>query len=201
MMRLTDLATGRAGLPRRFSEGFNPHPKLMLPLPRPVAVAAEGERAIIELTDPVDPVDAAARLDRQFPSGVTVTGCELLPAEPSPRARSARFVLDADPAAAEAMARRRGQLADRPRWECVRHGRKRGVADRTLDLKRLLDRLDVDGRTLTFVLVPDGQVWARPDEVLGLMGLDPRADVAALCRRHVEWSDDRTAPKSPHPSA
>jgi len=194
MMRLTDLASGRAGLPRRFSQGFNPHPKLMLPLPRPVGVAARGERAVVELTEAVDPADAAGRLARQFPPGVTVTGCESLPAGPPPQALTAEFALPVDPARADRLTRRRDELADRDHWTCRRPSRKRGAAARTVDLKRLVQHVDVDRRRLTFTLVPDAQIWARAEEVLGLLGLDGRDDLAKLCRLRVDWSDTCTPP-------
>ncbi len=42
-LRLLQRACVRAGLALRYSEGFNPHPKFSLPLPRPVGVESEDE--------------------------------------------------------------------------------------------------------------------------------------------------------------
>ena len=42
-VRLLERACVRAGLRLRYSEGFNPHPKLSLPLPRPVGVESDEE--------------------------------------------------------------------------------------------------------------------------------------------------------------
>ncbi|GAF87148.1 unnamed protein product, partial [marine sediment metagenome] len=41
MLRLFARSLARAALPVRFSEGFNPHPRLSIPLPRPVGVASQ----------------------------------------------------------------------------------------------------------------------------------------------------------------
>ena len=47
-IRVFQRALARASLPVRYSEGFNPHPRLSLPLPRPVGVASEAEIIIVE---------------------------------------------------------------------------------------------------------------------------------------------------------
>ena len=42
-VRVFQRALARAALPVAYSEGFNPHPRLSLPLPRAVGVASEAE--------------------------------------------------------------------------------------------------------------------------------------------------------------
>jgi radical SAM-linked protein len=54
MSRVLQRACARADLPVRYSEGFNPHPKLSLPLPRPVGVESDDELLVARLhADPV----------------------------------------------------------------------------------------------------------------------------------------------------
>src|SRR3990172_12933571 len=71
-LRLFRRALARADLPVRHSEGFNPHPRLMIPLPRPVGVASCAEVIVVETERPIDPDDALQRLERQTPEGIAM---------------------------------------------------------------------------------------------------------------------------------
>jgi len=44
-----------AGLPLKFSRGFNPRPRISLPVPRTVGIASLDDRLRAELDEPVDP--------------------------------------------------------------------------------------------------------------------------------------------------
>ena len=48
-LRLLERACVRAGVPVKYSQGFNPHAKFSLPLPRPVGVASDDELLIVRL--------------------------------------------------------------------------------------------------------------------------------------------------------
>src|SRR3990172_12981655 len=61
-LRLFRRALARADLPVRFSEGFNPHPRIMIPLPRPVGIASRAEGLVVETVGLIDPDDALRRL-------------------------------------------------------------------------------------------------------------------------------------------
>ena len=58
---------------------------------------------------------------------------------------------------------------------------------RTIDLKALVRDLRLEDGRLRFSLASDGQVWARPGEVLEAVGLDARADLARLVRTNVQY--------------
>ena len=49
--RVLQRACVRAAVPVRYSEGFNPHPRLSLPLPRPVGVESEDELLVVRLCE------------------------------------------------------------------------------------------------------------------------------------------------------
>ena len=50
-LRVFERACVRAGLPVKYSQGFNPHPKQSLPLPRTVGVAADDELLVLRVFD------------------------------------------------------------------------------------------------------------------------------------------------------
>lgn len=65
-LRVFERACVRAGLPVKYSQGFNPHPKQSLPLPRTVGVAADDELLVLRVFDanefPLGADQAPARL-------------------------------------------------------------------------------------------------------------------------------------------
>ncbi len=76
-LRLIQRAMRRAGLPLKFSEGFNPHPCLSFAHPLGVGVTGERELFEVELTEPCD--DIVARLAPKMPRGIEIV--EALPCE------------------------------------------------------------------------------------------------------------------------
>lgn len=50
-VRVFERGCARARVPVKYTQGFNPHAKLSLPLPRPVGVASDDELLILRLFD------------------------------------------------------------------------------------------------------------------------------------------------------
>ena len=69
-MRLFERALSRAQLPVRFSKGFNPGPRLSLPLPRSVGIASGVELLAVELDDAIEPAVVLGTLSEQMPAGL-----------------------------------------------------------------------------------------------------------------------------------
>jgi radical SAM-linked protein len=103
-VRVLQRACARAALPVKYTQGFNPHPKMSLPLPRTVGVASDDERLVLRLFREQgipDGPDIAARrayevwmketLNRELPEGMEVLSVELLKSGVSPRPRSAVY--------------------------------------------------------------------------------------------------------------
>lgn len=63
----------RAGLPLRYTEGFNPRPRMSFS--DPIKVGVEGEGWVkIEITKDIAPHDVAKLLEKQFPAGIIIKG-------------------------------------------------------------------------------------------------------------------------------
>lgn len=188
-VRAIERAAARAKLPVRYTQGFNPHPVLSLPCPRPVGAASEAELAVITLTAAVAADELVSRLGEQAPRGMTFTRARLLEAKASPQ--PARVDYEA-PVAGEALdetAPRVRRFNQAPAWPIERVAGKPGKGGwtRCIELKDLVRDLRLQAGRLMFSLVGDGQVWARPAEVLDAIGLDPRVDLARLTRTHVQY--------------
>ncbi len=184
-LRLVERATTRAGLPLKHTQGFNPHPVLSLPAPRPVGVASRDDLAVMSLIRHVSGEDILQRLNRQVPRGMRWFRALPLADGPPPRPRSARFRWPVPPGRGAELAERVSDFAGADSVR-VRRTRRKG-RDRTLELKALVADLAVADGALTWTLLPDGDVWARPAELLDALGLDPRVDLANVVRTAVDY--------------
>jgi len=188
-LRAVERAATRAKLPVKYTQGFNPHPVLSLPCPRPVGAASKAELAVLQLTENVSAERLPQRLSAQAPRGMTFTRAELLEAKASPQPTRVDYDAAVEPTRQAEVAQRARQFNQAETWPVDRAGDKPGRQGRTrhIDLKGLVVDLDcLDGR-LRFSLTTDGQIWARPGEVLEALGLDGRVDLARLNRTNVQY--------------
>lgn len=67
-----ERALRRADLPIRYSEGYNPHPKVSFADALPVGVASTGEYAELQFTEPFDLGPAMSTLSATLPDGMMI---------------------------------------------------------------------------------------------------------------------------------
>jgi radical SAM-linked protein len=199
--RVFQRACARAEIPVKYSAGFNPHPKLSLPLPRSVGVESDDELLVIRLADEPRDTDETyeARireaLQERLPAGIEVTGVERVESG-SFHARTVDylFCLRADRAA---------DLADRlrQRGQVVLAGES-WIVERKLPGDRKARRIDVRPFLEAIQPVEGGAVVRcnvtaagsiRIDEILQLLELEMEDLAAPIRRTAVEW----TSTKSP----
>src|SRR5438876_12287091 len=72
LMRCFERMLRRAALPLHRTEGFNPKPRLLFPLPLPLGVVGCQEVAEWELDADVSAEDVRDRLARQAPAGLEI---------------------------------------------------------------------------------------------------------------------------------
>ena len=191
-IRVFQRALARASLPVRYTEGFNPHPRLSLPLPRPVGVASEAEVIVVEFDQPIDGQDARRRLNDQMPRDLHLSSAN--------RVESGdRFVPD--------LVRYRIEPPSGQVWspEIVSRVTQRieyvmqadilyidretpgGKESRRIDVRSFLveARMEVDAVSFTLRVTAAGT--ARPREVAAILGFDTEAVAFGIRRTAVEW--------------
>lgn len=72
LMRLLHRAFMRAGLPLRYSEGYNPHPQISIALPLPVGCESLCELMDFSPDGFTDPLDIPKKLNPVLPEGIEV---------------------------------------------------------------------------------------------------------------------------------
>jgi radical SAM-linked protein len=201
-MRLFERALSRAQLPVRYSEGFNPRPKMSLPLPRPVGVATEADMLVFELREPVDAAEAMTRLAQQMPGGLVLL--EALALESHGKLHPEQVVYEVALSSEQVDAARPAveRLLAAEHWP-VERSDERGRPLRSIDLRPMLVEVSVEPDALRWTCrVPDNGS-ARPGEWLQAFGLDARALLHRVRRIAVHWqSEAHTSPEpEPAPSA
>lgn len=79
LMRFFQKAVKRAGLPIRYSEGFNPHQIMSFASPLGVGLTSEGEYMDIDLKEAVDAEASLKALNDNMVEGLEITGFKYLP--------------------------------------------------------------------------------------------------------------------------
>lgn len=187
MMRQMEHAVGRAAVPIAYSAGFNPRPKLSLPLPRPVGIASRAELVILRLTEPTDANQLCQRLAAQMPEGVTLAGSRPLEHVRTMHAAAASYELALSAPDADTLAARLADLHSQPSWPCHRPSRKAHRASRDLELRDLVTALAIDDGVLRFTLTAVDAIWARIPEVLEFLGIDSPQMRCRVVRTAVQW--------------
>ena len=167
--RTLDRALRLSGLPARFSEGFNPHLRLSFPCASPTGMASRCELVEIQVAAPAGAAEVLALLGPAMPPGLPLLAAEEVPDGERLRLLSAAY--DARPreegvplpgtAALEALLGRESVPVE-----------KRG---RSVALRPLRAELRGGAGRLAMVLrFRDNGATARPEDVPGALGAEPR---------------------------
>ncbi len=205
-LRVFQRACVRAGIEIQYTEGFNPRPKLSLPLPRTVGVESEDdlvqlkvhtrqrtENQSVASTLPLDCDQLRQKLSDQLPQGCQLLAVSLPKDKASFRPTSATYVLPV----------RKEHINEK-----LKAAIKRLLASESLSLQRWRDEKKskiVDVRFfLKSIRIDEGAVIVeckvssagsiRVDEILKLLELDTEKLAAPIRRTAVGWQSNAPSP-------
>ncbi len=183
-MRTMERLFRRASLPLSMSEGFHPKPRMTFPAALAVGIVGLDEVMELELSEHIDDVDALlGRLSSVAPPGLTFLSAEALP-DGAKKAHVARVTLETRVPAPHQSATRAAvaRLLAAERIEVEREGRSD-----LLDVRPLVEDLELDSDVLRMRLKVTQAQGIRPREVLSALGLaDLEAQGCTLVRTRVE---------------
>lgn len=199
-LRLLSRALVRARWPVAYSQGYNPLPRLVVPLPRQVGVAASGQLALVGLSAARTAHDLFASLATALPGDCRLQRVAAPAAPATPHARQATFEVRLTPADAARVGNRLSAVLATATIVVRRddHPRK---PPRQIDIRPYIDQIELDGCTLRMRLRIQNQRTARPSEVFTEFGLAPEAYNHRLWRRAVHWDVEFAGPRvgpAPH---
>jgi len=190
LMRAAKRTFSRADLPIRYSQGFNPQPKLSLPCPRPVGVCSREDLLVVVMDGHPAPGRMLDLLNAAAPAGMRFLRADRLADSARPLPLSMRCELPVPPDRIGPLRDRLAELRRMKSWPVERpisHRRARATAYEALDLRPLVADIRLEGERLCMELVRHDGRWARPGEVLRLTGLDEKADLARTVRTKVQY--------------
>ncbi len=185
-VRMMTRALARSGLPVAYSQGFNPHVKIALLLPRPVGLATDGDLAVVHLSDPCDPDHIASRLRAQLPEGACLLGVQSLESCCRPELTSVTYELELGAkTGAELPSIIRDFLESNA--VIVQRQDRLGQKKPPLDIRPLVQEIGFENGTLSFLTRFVNNRTATPRDVLSVLSL-PWEDLRHRTRRrNIGW--------------
>ena len=150
----------RAGIPIKYSEGFNPHPKMVFALPLSVGTESVTEYLDFKITAPMSEKELTEKLNFAFPEEMRV----LEAYEPSTKftdIKYAEYVLEnEEDFSLQALEN-----------ESIVILKKTKSGEKETDIKPLIKSYKKEGNKLTLVLSASPDSYLNPDYVAKLIGI------------------------------
>jgi radical SAM-linked protein len=191
----------RAGKEICYSQGFNPRPKLSLPLPRPVGVASDDDMLCIRIPkNTILQKDLLSKqvykgISEQLPHGFELISLSVVEANKSFQPSSATYILEVPKEhLSEALkAKIEGLLASENLCIQRRITKKKsrtGLREskiKNIDVRDFLESIELDsnGIIVKCKITPAGSI--RVEEILSLLELDVEKLALPVRRTSVQW--------------
>lgn len=218
LMRTFERMLRRSGLPFRSSRGFHPKPRLVFALSLPLGVIGCEEVAEVELDREVPLEEVRAQLTHEAPPGITILSVGWVSPRTTAQVRRLTYTLTLPAAVADSPSAPPPPAGPPPALDALRE-RMRQVLQtdhcwierarprrRRADLRSFISDLRLRpacagaGAATTSPWLLDMELWltpggtARPDEVLGLLGLEGLLEAGVLLERsRLELYDEMTS--------
>ena len=195
LMRVFERACVRARLPLRYSQGFNPHPRMSLPLPKAVGLESVGDVLCLQLCTSIPAEDTTAlatwsqgvlnQLADQCPAGLVLTGIEV--AEPKvkwhPQQATYRLCLQPE-VNVDQLAQRIESFLQTEQWPIERTVQRRS---KCLDARSFVQTIQLKPPSVwvEVEIRPTGSL--RVNEILELLELDMDHLAAPIKRCAIQW--------------
>ncbi len=175
----------RAGVGVKFSQGFNPRPRISLPVPRNVGIGSNRDRLRMEVDDPFDAEEMLERLRPIVPQEMELHGAWVVPADRLERVTAVEWQIDLSKYRLEPITQRVSEILG-GRCPMTRHSKKQN-RDLTVDLRPLILAMNLEGELLRVKVAytPEGSV--RPGELLELLHLPKAEMMGKMTRMRTYW--------------
>jgi len=187
-MRVFQRACVRAGVRVAYSQGFNPHPRLSLVLPRSVGVESDDEMLCLWLEDGEAGLDGES-LKRELPEGIEIVSVEMSQAKSVPEPSLATYLVRLGSGCADECIKVR--IEELLAKEKVLIERRIGKDSRakTVDVRPFLGSISMQGGDVVVDCKVSQAGTIRVDEILGLLQLGLQDLAGPVRRTGVQWGD------------
>ncbi|MHC4750262.1 MAG: TIGR03936 family radical SAM-associated protein [Planctomycetota bacterium] len=207
-VRVFQRACVRAGISVQYSKGFNPRPKLSLPLPRPVGVESDDELLCLKIhksmraqghkstrnandlcTDDLCSF-VKAELSPELPKGCELLSVNIAKANTSFQPCSATYVLAVRKEYLSGKLKAAiARLLASESLKVQRQIDKRRTKVKNLDVREFLKSIKLDDRSIIVECRISSAGSIRVEEILTLLGLSEYKLAAPIRRTSVQWQE------------
>jgi radical SAM-linked protein len=195
LVRIFQRACTRAGMNLAYSQGFNPRPKMSLPLPKGVGIASEADVVCLRLAtlpEPFHAADAAGRvvqqaLQSQLPTGIVVTRVTMVD-KVNLYPVGVTYWIPLSPTQCRAqLTQRMKRILESSEWPVTRRRGAGKQSGKTVDVRPYIESLTLErnGLLVDSKVTPTGTI--RTDEICHLLEIDAAQSPGAITRRAVTW--------------
>jgi radical SAM-linked protein len=190
MLKLFQRASARAGVKIRYSQGFNPRPRLSLPLPRTVGVESDDDLLCIKVeTSPQlsDIERLKTGLSDQLPDGCQLLRVEMVQAKTSFQPSAAAYVFPVKPQCLDLTLKSRiRRLLENKNLNIERRTDAKGNI-RTVDVRPFLKSIELDNKNILVQCKISSAGSIRIEEILKLLELTIENLTAPIRRESVQY--------------
>ena len=191
-LRMLARALVRARWPVAYTQGYNPLPRLVLPLPRSLGIAAAAQLALVDLEGERPTEELFHSLHAALPAGYRLQ--RVVPAAAGmPHARAVTYEVALDPEDVGPVQARLPRLLDRTTW-VVERSQRPGKPTQHIDIRPYIREVELEGRVLRLHLAIESQRTARPAEILTELGLTAETYNHRVRRVAVQWDIELAGP-------
>lgn len=191
MLRVFQRACVRGGIRVCHSEGFNPRPKLSLPLPRPVGVESDDELLCLRVPGEINESQIKSGLAAQLPEGCELLSVEIAKAGTPFQPHSVTYVMPVrQEYLDERMQKTTERLLESKSLTVRRKTDAKGLRIKNVDVRGFLKsiKLEDHGIMVECRISPAGSI--RVDEILELLELDEAKLSGPIRRTNVQWTSN-----------
>jgi radical SAM-linked protein len=192
-LRMLARALVRARWPLAYSRGYNPLPRIVLPLPRSVGMASDCQWVLIDLCEPRTTGELHESLAAALPAGCKLRRVIAPATRATPHPKTVSYQVELPSGATGELDRRIERLLAATDVTLTRHGGPDKPASR-VNIRPYLKSIVWDGGHLHMRLAHVQQRAARPAEILTALGLDASEHQHCIRRSEVEWDIELTGP-------
>jgi radical SAM-linked protein len=198
-MVMFQRACVRAGVNLTYTQGFNPHPIISLPLPRPVGVESDDDFFCLRVNGSIESFDTQLfqnRLSSQLPAGLKLLSVSVSQSKSLPVPLAAEFLIPVkhtllnDNARKEKLKSAIDNLLASESFIVQRQAASKKHRDKKVDVRTFIDdiMLNEQGLVVRCNISAGGSI--RVDEILFLSGLALDDLSGPVKRNSVRWKLD-----------
>ena len=180
-MKVFERAIRRANIPIAMSKGFNPHPKLSIPLALSVGIVGKDEVLELELLESIPSETLTESLGRQLPKEIHILSVEAIPhSSKSPVCDATYEIIFEEPGLLKTL-----KISEFLQQSAIIVNRTKDGYQKPFDIRPSIQEITVKSNGLILSIKMISKGMARPEEVLHALCGNEKKELFEIIRTKV----------------